>query len=171
MKRYAHFLLVSLPFVPAALSQEASSGIDLRATVSGEAVYSHSLTESPRDGASAAAGFRSILYPTWKLGEHWTFSGAVQIISRPYFYEDFSTQGYGLTVQILQANLGYSKVWKKGSVVVRAGQMSSAFGAFLLRYDDAENPLLEMPMGYGYYYTPVTVDGMAGAQADVTLGK
>ena len=171
MKHYAFFLCISLPFLPAALSQEASSGIDLRATVSGEALYSHSLTERPRDGSPAAAGFRSVLYPTWKMGEHWTFSGAMQIISRPYFYEDFSTQGYGLKVQILQANLGYSKVWKKGSVVVRAGQMSSAFGAFLLRYDDAENALLEMPMGYGYYYAPVTVEGLTGAQADVTLGK
>jgi hypothetical protein len=147
MKHYVSFLCISLPFLPAALAQEADSGIDLRATVSGEAVYSHSLTESPRDGSPVAAGFRSVLYPTWKIGEHWTFSGAVQIISRPYFYESFSTQGYGLSAQILQANLGYSKVWKKGSVVVRAGQMSSAFGAFLLRYDDAENPLLEMPMG------------------------
>jgi hypothetical protein len=49
--------------------------------------------------------------------------------------------------------------------------LSSAFGAFLLRYDDAENPLLQMPMGYGYYYAPVTTAGLAGAQADATLGK
>jgi hypothetical protein len=155
----------------ALLGQEASSGIDLRATVGVEALYSHELTQSPRDGSPGAAGIRSLLYPTWKIGEHWTFSGAVQVISRPWFAEDFSTQGYGLRVQILHADLAYSKVWEKGSIVLRAGQLSSAFGAFLLRYDDADNPLLQMPMGYGYYYDPVTTAGLAGVQADVTLGK
>jgi hypothetical protein len=158
-----------MPFT-ASLAQEADSGIDLRATVSGEAVYSHVLTEYPRDGSPAAAGFRAVLYPTWKMGEHWSFSGAIQFISRPYFYPDFSTQGYGLKAQILHANLTYSKVWNKASVVLRAGELSSAFGAFLLRYDDADNPLLNMPVGYGYY-APVTALGLAGAQADVTMGK
>jgi hypothetical protein len=104
------------------------------------------------------------------MGEHWSFSGAIQFISRPYFYPDFSTQGYGLKAQILHANLTYSKVWNKASVVLRAGELSSAFGAFLLRYDDADNPLLNMPVGYGYY-APVTALGLAGAQADVTMGK
>lgn len=163
-------LLISLSCA-VLLAQEANSGIDLRATVSGEAIDSPVLTESPRDGSPGAAGFRSMLYPTWKIDEHWTFSGAVQIISRPYFYEDFYSQGYGLKAQVLQANLGYAKVWKKASVVVRAGQMTSAFGSFLLRYDDADNPLVQMPLGYGYYYTPVAVAGLMGAQADVTLGK
>lgn len=112
-----------------------------------------------------------MLYPTWKIDDHWTFSGAVQVITRPYFYEEFYTQGYGLRAQILQANLGYAQVWKKSSLLIRAGQMTSAFGAFLLRYDDADNPLVQMPVGYGYYYTPITVDGLMGAQADATFGK
>lgn len=165
------YLAVFCLSCPALLAQEASSGIDVRATVSAEGVYSPTLTETPRDGAPDAGGFRSVVYPTWKIDAHWTFSGAVQIISRPYFYEDFYTQGYGLRAQILQANLGYAKVWNKGSIVVRAGQMNSAFGAFLLRYDDADNPLLQMPFGYGYYYDPITVSGLMGAQADATLGK
>jgi hypothetical protein len=162
--------LFLLPF-SALVAQEASQGIDLGATITGGAFYSHSLTESPRDGAPAAVGFRSLLYPTWKMGEHWNFSGAVQIISRPYYYEDFSTQGYGLRARILQGNLSYSLVGRKSSIVVRAGEMTSAFGAFLLRYDDADNPLIGMPMGYGYYYDPVSVAALAGAQADATLGK
>ncbi len=156
----ALFAFCLLP-LPTLLAQEASSGIDLRATVSAEALYSDDLT----------GGVRSVLYPVWKIGEHWNFSGAVQLISRPYFYEDLTTQGYGLKAQVLQAALGYSKVWKNASVVVRAGQMPSAFGAFLLRYDDADNPLIQMPMGYGYYYAPVTTSGLMGAQADATLGK
>lgn len=168
MKVAAAFLCL---FCPALFAQEAGSGFDLRANVTAEGVYSPTLTDSPRDGAPGAGGFRSMLYPTWKINENWTFSGAVDVISRPYFYEDFYTQGYGLRAQILQANLGYSKVWKKASIVVRAGQMTSAFGAFLLRYDDADNPLLQMPLGYGYYYDPIAVSGLMGAQADATWGK
>ncbi|HWF11167.1 MAG TPA: hypothetical protein VG297_22010 [Bryobacteraceae bacterium] len=154
-----------------AAAQEANSGIDLRATVTGEAVIGHELTESPRDGAPVVAGFRSMLYPTWKLGEHWTVSGVVDVESRPYFAEEFSTQGYGAKFYVLQANLGYSKVSKAGSVVVRVGQLTSTFGSFLLRYDDADNPLLGMPMQYGYYYAGVTFSGLAGAQIDATHGK
>lgn len=166
--KYAALLL--LPF-SSLLAQEASSGIDLGATVTGEAVFSHSLTESPRDGAPVAAGIRSLLYPTWKMGEHWDFSGAVQIITRPFDYESFSTQGYGVKAQILNASVSYSRVGKKGSVVVRMGELMSAFGAFLLRYDDAVNPLVGAPMGYGYYYDAISIAGLAGAQVDATLGK
>ena len=165
--KYCWLFLLCLP----ALAQEASSGIDLLATVTGEAVYDHALTESPRDGSPVVAGFRSMLYPTFKIAEHWTISGAVDVNSRPYFQEDFSSQGFGVTTRILQANIAYSRVWKGGSVVVRAGQLSSAFGSFLLRYDDAENPLLNMPMEYGYYYAGVTTAGLAGAQVDATHGK
>ena len=162
--------LICLPF-SVLLAQEASSGVDLRATISGEAVYAHQLTETPRSGLPVLGGFRSMLYPTLKLWDHWTLSGAIDVNSRPYFQGDFSTQGYGLTARILQANIGYSKVWKSGSVVLRAGQLSSAFGAFLLRYDDADNPLLNMPMQYGYYDAGITTSGLTGVQADVTHGK
>jgi hypothetical protein len=153
------------------LAQEANSGFDLSATVSAEAVESHELTESPRDGSPATAGFRSVFYPTLKLDEHWTVSGAIQVESRPYWSDEFTTQGYGVTGRILQANIGYSRVWKNRSIVIRAGEVSSAFGSFLLRYDDAVNPLIGMPMEYGYYYAPVTDLGLAGIQADMTLGK
>jgi hypothetical protein len=162
--------LIFLPF-SALLAQEANSGLDLSATVTGEAVYANQLTQSPRSGLPFVAGFRSMLYPTWKISKHWVISGAIDVNSRPYFAQDFSTQGYGALTHIIQANVGYSNVWKRGSVVVRAGQLSSAFGAFLLRYDDAVNPLLNMPMQYGYYYSAVTTSGLAGAQVDATLGK
>jgi hypothetical protein len=162
--------LICLPF-SVLFAQEADSGIDLRATVTGEAVYANQLTESPRSGSPVAAGFRSMLYPTWKISEHWTIAGAVDVNSRPYFDGDFSTQGYGVLVHIIQANIGYSNVWKHGSVLVRAGQLSTAFGSFPLRYDDAENPLLNMPMEYGYYYAAVTTLGLTGAQVDLTQGK
>ena len=156
---------------PAAWSQEADSGFELRATLSAQAAYSRATTVWPREGAPYAAGLRSVFYPIWKLSRHWSISGAVQVHSRPYFFEEFSTQGYGAKADILQAHLSYSRIWTNRSLVVRVGQLSSAFGSFLLRYDDRDNPLIAMPMSYGYYYAPVTALGLAGAQVDATAGK
>ena len=56
-------------------------------------------------------------------------------------------------------------------MVIRAGQLSSAFGSFLLRYDDVDNSLVDMPLTYGYYYKPITTYALTGAQADVTVGR
>jgi hypothetical protein len=164
-------LLSMSPALSSLFAQEASSGVDLRATLTGQAVYDNQLTDSPRNGAPVTGGFRSMLYPTWKIGKHWVVSGAIDVNSTPYFEEDFSNRGYGVKSYIIQANVGYSNVWKNGSVMVRAGQLTSAFGSFLLRYDDAENPLINMPMEYGYYYSGVTTAGLTGAQVDLTQGK
>ena len=49
------------------LAQEASSGFELRTTLSGAAAYSPRLEAAPRSGAPLTGGFRSVLYPTWKL--------------------------------------------------------------------------------------------------------
>lgn len=154
-----------------AAAQEASEGVDLRATVSAQGVASSVLTEDPRDGSAVSGGFRGVLYPTFKMSDHWTVTGAVQLASRPYYYGDFSTVGYGVKGQVLQASLNYARVSDKGSLQVRVGQMSTAFGAFLLRYDDAENALVDLPVAYGYYYAPVSMLGVAGAQVDVSRGK
>jgi hypothetical protein len=163
------YLVCLLPM--ALRAQEADSGFDLRTSISTGAFYTPQLTAAPRDGTPVAAGFRLMLYPTWKLNKHWAVSGAVDTQSRPYSYEEFSTQGYGVGTHILQAYLSYSQFWNGGSVVVRMGQLSTAFGSFLLRYDDADNPLIDVPMAYGYYYKPVSILGLAGAQVDVNLGK
>ena len=153
------------------LAQEANSGFELRTTVSAQAVYSRELEEEPRSGQPVAGGFRAMLYPTWKLSSHWAVAGAIQVHSRPYFWEQIPTQGYGVRGDVLQAHLTYSRFWKDRSLVVRAGQLSSAFGAFLLRYDDALNPLINLPAAYGYYYKGVTNYGLTGAQVEATIGK
>jgi len=94
MKWNLLFWLVSLALGPELLiAQEANAGFDLRATLSGQFAASNILTEAPRSGSPATAGFRSVFYPTWKLGEHWSVTGAVQFYSRPYFFKSFSTQG------------------------------------------------------------------------------
>jgi hypothetical protein len=151
--------------------QEAHSGFDLRATASGQAIVSNVLTEEPRSGAPFSAGFRSMMYPTWKINDNWFVTGAFQFATRPYFFGDFSTLGYGAKGYVLQASLNYSRVSDKGSMLVRAGELSTAFGSFLLRYDDADNPLVDLPIEYGYYYSPVSSLGVTGAEIDATRGK
>ena len=37
---------------------------------------------------------------------------------------------------------------KETTVIVKAGRLLPAFGSFPLRYDDAENPLLDQPLSY-----------------------
>ena len=153
------------------VAQEASSGLDLRATLSGRVAAATELTQPPRSGSAGTAGFRSVFYPTWKMSEHWTVTGAMQVASRPYFLEDYSTKGYGVKGDLLQASLNYSRISDKGSILMRAGEMPTAFGSFPLRYDDAENPLIDLPIEYGYYTAPVSDLGLAGVQLDVARGK
>jgi hypothetical protein len=153
------------------IAQEANSGFDLRATLSGQVAASSQATEAPRSGSPITAGFRSVFYPAWKIGEHWSVTGAVEFYSRPYFFQSFSTQGYGVKGNILQASVNYSRISAKGSVSIRAGQLSTAFGSFPLHYDDADNALIDLPIEYGYYYSPVSILGLAGAQIDATRGK
>lgn len=152
-------------------AQEAASGFQLGATFSGEALYSPELSAAPRDGDDVTGAFRAVLYPTWKVSPNWSFSAAIEGYSQPYFYEDFSTTEHGFEVEILHANVTYSRFWENRSLVVRAGQLSSAFGSFLLRYDDAVNPLVDIPASYGYYFKGVTTASLAGAEVDATLGK
>ena len=170
--RYLAILCAALVLMPVArlAGQDAQSGVDVRATISSEAIYAPELAEGPRDGTPLDGAFRAVVYPMVKLSEHWIVAVAVQFSSVPYFTEDFTTPGHAVTTKVLQANLWYSRVWKSGSVNLRAGQLSSAVGAFNLRYDDAVNPLIDIPVLYGYYGL-ISNAGLAGVQTDVTLGK
>jgi hypothetical protein len=161
--------ILFLPLMPLA-AQEAGSGFDLRATVSAEAIYANQLTEAPRDGSAVDAAFRAVFYPYLKLGDHWSVQGAVQVSSNPYFTEDFDDPGHAVTTRILRANIGYATSWKSGSVALHAGELGSAVGSFNLRYDDAANPLVDVPVIYGYY-GKISTAGVAGVQVDLTQGK
>jgi hypothetical protein len=152
-------------------AQEAGSGFDLRTTLTAQGVVSNESTEEPRSGSPATAGFRGVAYPMWKIDSHWTMTGAFQLYTRPYFYTALSTPGYGANGEILQTSLNYSRASGKGSLLFRVGELSTAFGSFLLRYDDADNALVDLPPEYGYYYSPISFLPVAGAQIDVTRGK
>lgn len=164
--------LVMLCAAPAlALAQDANVGFDLRATLSGSVFASKDLTEAPRSGSAVDAGIRAVFYPTWKFSEHWSLSGALQILSQPYTYDSFSAQGHRLKGNLTMAALAYNRSWSNHSIMLRAGQLLTAFGSFPLRYDDAVNPLVNQPLQYSYYDAPVTTSGLTGAQLDATTGK
>ena len=155
-----------------ALGQERNGGLEVPFTITGGGFLTERTEQAPRSASAFTAGTRVVAYPTLRLDENWFFSGAVQFHSRPYFFEEFGTQGYGAEVDVLQAYVGYERYWDRNVVSFRAGQLSSAFGSFLLRYDDAVNPLVDLPLSYGYYYTsPVTNLGLVGAQVDLTLDR
>jgi len=172
MKSVCHLVLVLLALISACVhAQEADAGIDLRGTLTAQLAGSSELTDEPRSGSPIIAGARAVAYPTLKFSEHWFATGAVQLVTRPYYTSDFSTEGYGAKGAVLQSTLNYSRVSSRGSLLVRAGELSSAFGSFLLRYDDADNALVDLPPQYGYYYAPVSFLPVAGAQIDATRGK
>jgi hypothetical protein len=163
--------LAALPGTHWIAAQEASSGFDVRATLTAQATASNELTEAPRSGAPMTVGSRSVVYPTLKFNGNWFITGALQLTTRPYYFDQLSTPGYGAKGEVLQATLNYFRPFRNGTVLVRAGQMSTAFGSFVLRYDDADNALVDLPIEYGYYYAPVSILGVAGAQVDTTYGK
>jgi hypothetical protein len=158
--------------VSAARAQEATSGFELRTTLGATGFYSHQLSGDEGERGPVSGSFRAMLHPVWKWNGNWSVEGAVQIHSQPYFFEEFREyENRGVKADVLQGHVNYSRFWKNGSVVVRAGILSSAFGSFLLRYDDAVNLLIDLPTSDGYHYRGVTNLGLAGVQADATLGR
>ena len=152
-------------------AQESTTGLDLRATITGQLAASNVLADAPRSGAPIVEGFRTIIYPTWTISSRWFVAGAGQFSTRPFYYQDFSTPGYGAKGNILQASLNYARIWEKGSFLFRAGEMPTAFGLFPLHYDDMDNPLVDLPMAYGYYGSPVSIDSVTAAQIELTRDK
>ena len=153
------------------LGQEARFGFSDPATISFFGAQTRRATVDGSSGRSVTPAFRANLYPTLKLGSHWFAYGAVQVHSEPYFYEELSSRAHDVAANVLQAYVGYSRIANGRAVTIKAGQLSSAFGSFPLRYDDARNWLIDLPQSYGYYYTPVTVYGMPGVEVDVAFGR
>jgi hypothetical protein len=134
-----------------ALSQEAESGITLPVTITGEALYTHRLQSAEANASPATAAFHAVLYPGFKLGSHWFVYSSIHVSSTPFYYSDAYEPDHQLETQVVQAFLGYTRNYGTTSVVVKAGKLASAFGAFPLHYDDADNPLLDQPLPYAAY--------------------
>jgi len=154
-----------------ATAEESSSGISMPFTISGIGLHTHRFQTKDAGAANAAAGFRAMLYPSVKLGSHWFGYAAIQVRSEPYFFEETYSSQREVEAQWLQAFLGYSRVGDSKSLLIKAGQLSSAFGSFLPRYDDSVNPLIDWPLSYGYYYKPVSFAGVTGVEVDVSIHR
>ena len=149
-------------------------GFTVPVTLSAGAIYTHRLQSGDAQAAPAAAAFRAMVYPSVKLGSRWFVSSAIQVHSSPYFYFESYDDEREIETGILQALVGYTRSGEKNSFTFKAGQLTSAFGSFPLRYDDAVNSLIDAPLSYGsseYGFFPVTLYGLPGAQVDANLGR
>lgn len=159
------FLLGAVSALLAA-GQDAESGISIPMTLSGGAFYSQRLQFEDPQGSPATAGFRAVLRLTIRMGSHWFAYGALQIRLAPYFYYDAFDPDHELYVDLLQAFIGYSVRRGNTAMVIKAGRLSSAFGAFPPRYDDADNPLLDQPLSY-ITEIPIRADQFPCGTADL----
>ena len=135
-------------FALPAQSQDSNFGLSLPVTVSGGAMYSGRLQFQNPNDSPFSAGFQTALYPTLRLGSHWFAYSALQFRLSPYLYYDAYNPEHEWYVQAIQAFVGYQVHGEKTSLVIKAGRLSSAFGAFPLHYDDADNALLDQPLSY-----------------------
>src|ERR1700733_10059171 len=129
-------------------SQDSNFGISLPVTVSGGAMYTGRLQLADPGNSPFTAGFQAMLYPTLRLGSHWFAYAALDFRLTPYLYYDAYDADHEWYVQAIQAFVGYQIQREKTSVVFKAGRLSSAFGAFPLHYDDADNSLVDQPLSY-----------------------
>jgi len=162
------FLLV---LAAAGFSQEAQFGFASPITVSFLASHNHRADIQRLPGGTVTGAFRTVLYPTLKLGAHWFGYAAVDIHSSPYYYSELTSRAREIYSNLLQGYVGYSRVSEGRALTVKVGQLSSAFGSFPTRYDDARNWLIDVPQTYGHYYSPVSLYGLPGAEIDAVLGK
>lgn len=129
-------------------SQDSNFGFSLPVTVSGGAMYTGRVQFEDPGSTPVTGGLQVMLYPTLTLGPHWFAYAAQQFRLSPYYYYDAYDPDHEWYVQTIQAFVGYQIRREKATVVIKAGRLSSAFGAFPLHYDDADNALLDQPLSY-----------------------
>ena len=130
---------------------DSNFGFSLPVTASGAAMYTHRGQADDPGSSPVMGGFRIVVSPTVTLGRHWFLYAAEELHFTPYFYYDAYEPDHEWYVQAQQAFVGYQIRREKTSVVFKAGNLASAFGAFPLHYDDAENALLDQPLSYTQY--------------------
>ncbi len=165
---------LALCLIGPAFAQEGGVGFAVPVTITGGAMYTHRLQTDDPGASPVAGGFRTMLYPSLKLGPHWHAAASVQVSLAPFFYFESNDAKHEFKTKIIQGYLGYTRSGLKNSVTVKAGQLISAFGSFPLRYDDEANALIGAPLSYGsaeYGNFPVTLYGQPGIEVDVNLNR
>jgi hypothetical protein len=146
-------LWLALSLCLRAFAQEAEAGFTLPVTITGEGLYTHRLQSTDTNASPVTGAFHAVLYPGFKLGPHWFVYSSIHLSSTPFYYNDSYEPDRQLETKVVQAFLGYTQHYGATSVMVKAGKLASAFGAFPLHYDDADNPLLDQPLPYSAYLT------------------
>lgn len=144
------FLLLAAVCTPVS-AQEENFGISVPLTISAGALNTHRLQDEDPRASTVAAAFRAVFYPTLRLGPRWFVYSAIQVGSTPFSYYDAYESDRRMDVRLRQAFLGYTRQAKNRALMVKAGRLISAFGSFPLRYDEADNPLLDQPLPYSSY--------------------
>lgn len=144
-KRILLLALCTLCICAFAIGQETSPGISIPVTISGDVRQSHESGES----ASVSAGFRAVVSPSLRFGPHWFAYAALDTHSSSYFPYEVGAEADGLVrVELMQAFIGYIRSSSRSSFLIKAGQISSAFGLFPIDYDDFKMPLINPPLAY-----------------------
>ena len=148
------------------VAQEADSGISMPVTASFGAMDTHRFDYFNPTASPVAANFRLMFYPTLRLGKHWFAYAAIQVRRLPYFYYDAYLTDRGVETNLVQGYVGYTTHSGPATIVFKAGQMVTAFGSFPLRYDDAQNPLMDQPLAYTTQL-PIRGDQLSCGTADL----
>ena len=157
---------LSALFAISGLAQEAESGVSMPVTASFGAMDTHRFDFFNPAASPAAVNFRLMFYPTLRLGKHWFAYAAIQVRRLPYFYYDAYLTERGVETNLVQGYVGYTVHSGPATVVFKAGQMVSAFGSFPLRYDDAQNPLMDQPLAY-ITEVPIRSDQLSCGTSDL----
>jgi hypothetical protein len=129
-------------------AQEAEAGLSVPLEFSGDLLYGN-LPKSEGNAPSFSPGFRASLYPTLQLNSHWFAYSALDVQSSSlYGYESEPDNDRPVQFHALQAFVGYHTMVRNVSIVVKAGQLASAFGTFPLQYDDAKTLFPNPPPSY-----------------------
>ena len=201
-------ILILAVVSPLVTAQDAETGIAVPVTITGGALYSHRMQgDNPAAGPWAGA-FHAAFSPSLRLNAHWFAYASIQLRSTPFYYYDAFEADHNIELQAVQAFVGYTTTYKSATLLVKAGQLVTAFGSFPLHYDDADNPLLDQPLSYSTYLqlpplqmpcssqnltqsqgapwtgspcagwqadnygpTPVTLYGLPGVEADLSIQK
>jgi hypothetical protein len=147
--RSSTLFLATLILPLASSGQEASSGISIPITISGDVLYGNGAAAQPGQNSSITGGVRGVVSPSLKLGPHWFIYSSVELYSSSYFsYEAGLDNDQPVHAHVMQAFVGYTRNIGRATLIVKAGQLSSAFGRFPLEYDDAKTPFVNSPPIY-----------------------
>lgn len=194
MLRRIAFLLLCTLGIGYAASEESTYGITVPLTLTGNLLYTNAKQTDDGLRAATAAGFRALITPSISLGSHWFLYSAVDIQSSSYFTgTGYTEDAPPVRARVVQAFAGYSGKLGSLSFLVKAGQLSSAFGLAPVEYDDSKMalptpPLLylsniqlpteEIPSGTrdllyedNYGHNPITLYGLPGIQTEISLGR